>query len=295
MKPTEPALTRPLGLFGNPVDHSFSPLFMNYALSLLNLNYHYLAFAIEERNVETAVHALRILGFRGANVTIPFKQSVLHHLDHVDGLAKKVGAVNCIVNDECTLTGYNTDHTGFIKPLINRGISINGRRALIIGAGGAARAVLTGLVDHDISHLLLLNRTEQNARSLIDWCTGELHFTHIDYGGPPSSLDNKWLHSFDLIINTTPVGMHPGTGNVPLADGLAFTKHQTVYDLIYNPWETKLLNRARTQGATVLNGFEMLIVQGLYSLTHWFPQREEEIVSLQKRIVEYTKQTITGD
>jgi len=89
--------------------------------------------------------------------------------------------------------------------------------------------------------------------------------------------------------------MHPGTGNVPIADGLAFTKHQTVYDLIYNPWETKLLNRARTQGATVLNGFEMLIVQGLYSLTYWFPQREEEIVSLQKRIVEYTKQTITGD
>jgi shikimate dehydrogenase len=295
MKPTEPARTRLLGLFGNPVDHSFSPLFMNHALSLLNLNYRYLAFAIEETNVQTAVDALRILGFKGANVTIPFKQTVLHHLDHVDRLAKKIGAVNCIVNDEGLLTGYNTDHTGFIKPLTDRGVSIDEKCALIIGAGGAARAVLTGLIDRNISRMVLVNRTEQNARSLIDWCMGELHFTHIDYGGPPLSLDNEKLNSFDLIINTTPVGMYPATSDAPLAEGLEFTQHQTVYDLVYNPWETKLLKQARTQGATVLNGFEMLIVQGLYSLVHWFPQRAEHIFSFQKRIVEYTKQTIAEE
>lgn len=294
MKPTKPAHVRPLGLFGNPVEHSFSPLFMNHALSLLNLNYRYLAFAIEESTVEAAMQALRILGFRGANVTIPFKRSVFHHLDHVDDLAKKIGAVNCILNDEGELTGYNTDHAGFIKPLIDRGICIKGRRALVIGAGGAARAVLTGLVDHDISQMLLLNRTERNAATLIDWCKGELLYARIDYGGPPRGLDQKVLKSFDLIINTTPVGMHPATEDAPLSDSLSFAEHQTVYDLIYNPWETRLLGRARAGGAVLLNGFEMLILQGLYSLVHWFPQKEKEILSMQGNIVDYTRQAVTG-
>ena len=294
MKPIKPALTKPLGLFGNPVEHSFSPLFMNHALSLLNLNYRYLAFAIEESTVEAAVRALRILGFRGANVTIPFKQSVSHHLDHVDDLAKKIGAVNCILNVEGALTGYNTDQAGFIKPLIDRGICIKGRRALVIGAGGAARAVLTGLIDQGISDVLLFNRTDRNAATLIDWCTGELQFAHIDYGGPPSNLDQKVLKSFELIINTTPVGMHPATEDAPLSGSLSFAEHQTVYDLIYNPWETRLLGRARAGGAAILNGFEMLILQGLYSLACWFPQREKEIFSLQENIVDYTRQVVTG-
>jgi len=292
MKAMKPACTGPLGLFGNPVEHSFSPLFMNHALSLLNLNYRYLAFAIEESSVKAAMQALRVLGFRGANVTIPFKRSVLHYLDHVDDLAQKIGAVNCILNNDGVLSGFNTDHAGFIKPLVNRGIRLNGKRALVIGAGGATRAVLTGLVDHNISHILLLNRTERNAATLIDWCAGELQFTRIDYDGPPSKLEQKALQSVDLIINSTPVGMHPDTAGAPLSGSLHFSDHQTVYDLIYNPWETMMLSRARAEGATVLNGFEMLILQGLYSLAHWFPRREREIFSLQESIVNYTRQVV---
>ncbi len=295
MKPTAPAQTRPLGLFGNPVEHSFSPLFMNHALELLGLNYRYLAFSIEEKELKSAVHALRVFGFRGINVTIPFKRAVTHHLDRIDRLAEKMGAVNCIVNKDGILTGFNTDHHGFIKPLMDRDIAVKGRRALIIGAGGAARAVVTGLVEQNISALRVLNRTERNARLLIDWCTRTLHFAHIDFGGPASNIDPRSIQSFDLIINTTPVGMHPHCEGSPLAEGMSFGTHQTVYDLVYNPWETNLLIRARAQGATVLNGFEMLIIQGLYSLAHWFPQRADEVFSLQDCIIAYTKEKIQGD
>jgi shikimate dehydrogenase len=295
MKEAQPAHEKPLGLIGNPVEHSFSPLFMNHALSLLNLNYRYLAFTVEESGVKTALQALRTLRFRGANVTIPFKRAVLVHLDRIDNVAKKIGAVNCIRNDEGVLTGFNTDQAGFIKPLLDRGIDISGRRATVIGAGGAARAVLSGLVDHDVSHMLILNRTERNARDLIDWCTGELQFTRIDYGGPPSKLDQATLKSSELIINTTPVGMHPATGAAPLSNSLSFAAHQIVYDLIYNPLETALLSRARKGDAATINGFEMLILQGLYSLACWFPGKEREIFSLQDNIVSYTKQKVTGN
>jgi shikimate dehydrogenase len=293
MKEMEPASTGLLGLFGNPVEHSFSPLFMNHALSLLDLNYRYLAFSIEENKLQHAVQALRTLKFRGINVTIPFKRSVISHLDHVHEKARKIGAVNCIRNDEGILTGYNTDQAGFIKPLLDRDIRIRDRRALIIGAGGAARAVVTGLVDHDISHMLLLNRTERNAASLVDWCREELHYKHMDYGGKPSQLEQNILTSCDLIVNTTPVGMHPFTEQSPVPDGLSFSEQQTVYDLVYNPLETRLLKHAREGDAVRLNGFEMLILQGLYSLACWFPQHEKKMFSLQHKIVDYTRQVVT--
>ena len=294
MKENEPAGTGPLGLFGNPVEHSFSPLFMNHALFLLDLNYRYLAFSIEENELQHAVQALRTLKFRGVNVTIPFKRSVISRLDHVHEKARIIGAVNCIRNDEGILTGYNTDQAGFIKPLLDRDIRIRDRRALIIGAGGASRAVVTGLVHQGISHLILLNRTERNAASLVDWCREELHCNRMDYVGRPSTLEQNVLTSCDLIVNTTPVGMHPATEQSPVPDGLSFSEQQTVYDLIYNPLETRLLKRAREGGAVRLNGFEMLILQGLYSLACWFPQHEKEIFSLQHKIMDYTRRIVTG-
>jgi shikimate dehydrogenase len=295
MSSSELALTKPLGLFGNPVEHSFSPLFMNHALKLLELNYRYLAFAVEEDGLHHAVQALRTLHFRGANVTIPFKQSVTAHLDHVDTLAEKIGAVNCIVNDEGVLTGYNTDQAGFVKPLTDRGIGIKGKRALVAGAGGAARAVLAGLAAHGIAQVVLLNRTERNAASLIEWCTKKLQFASITYGGRPRDLEQQLLSSCDLVVNTTPVGMHPNHDCSPLPDTLCFAEHQCVYDLIYNPLQTSLLGKAAQEGAAALNGFEMLIIQGLYSLAYWFPRYAERIFALQEKIMNHTVQTANGE
>ena len=294
MKETELAQTGLLGLFGNPVEHSFSPIFINHALQLLDLNYRYLAFAVRERDVGQAVQSLRALSFRGTNVTIPHKLSVMQHLDHVHEAAENIGAVNCILNDNGVLTGYNTDRTGFVKPLTDRGTGIDGNRAPIIGAGGAARAVVSGLVEQGIASLLILNRTVRKGKDITDWCSGKLQFKDIGYGGQPSTLEQHVLDSFDLIVNTTPVGMHPETDASPLPTVLDFHNEQFVYDLIYNPAESRLLSHAASGGAVTINGFEMLIIQGLYSLAVWFPQHEAQIFSLQDRIVTYTRQIVSG-
>jgi len=292
--PLEEAHVRPLGLFGNPVGHSFSPLFMNHAIRLLGLHYRYLAFTIDEQNLETALQAILTLGFRGVNITIPFKRAVLDYLDRIDEKADRIGAVNCIVNDGGLLMGYNTDHLGFMKPLRDRGISVQGRAALIIGSGGAARAVVTGFIDRGIAEIAIVNRTEKHALSLIQWCTEVLGYTGIAFLGDGSSLASKQSGRFDLIVNTTPVGMYPHVEHLPLPDTVSFGTHQTVYDLIYNPWNTRLLEKARGEGASIINGFEMLILQGLYSLSLWFPERTDEIFDLQEEVVQYTREKVRG-
>ncbi len=277
--------TRLLGLFGNPVGHSISPLFMNFALDRLGLNCVYTAFRIRRDEIEQAVGSLRVLGFRGVNVTIPFKRAVIPHLNTIDDDAQKIGAVNCIVNDNGSLTGYNTDHIGFIKPLLDRGIQAMGKRALVIGSGGAARGVLYALIRAQVKKISVINRTRERAESLVHWCREKLGFSAVSYAGDSEdALDER---ACDLIVNTTPVGMYPNTDSAPLSKGFSFHTGQTVYDLIYNPRKTMLLRRAESQGVTAINGFEMLILQGLYSLVRWFPQLEENILSLKGPVIEY--------
>ncbi len=281
------ATTSLLGLFGNPVGHSTSPLFMNYALDRLGLNYVYTAFQIQPDEIEQAVRSVQVLGFRGVNITIPFKRVVIPYLHTVDRDAEKIGAVNCIVNDDGSLTGYNTDHIGFIKPLLDRGITAAGKRALVIGAGGAARAVLYALAEAQVKEIFVINRTRDNAELFVYWCREKLGFSAVHYAGKNDDTLTADERSCDLIVNTTPVGMLPDTGRAPLSEGFSFHMGQTVYDLIYNPPETSLLRRAGRQGAITINGFEMLILQGLYSLVRWFPQHEDKTLSLKGPVTDY--------
>jgi len=278
-----------LGLFGNPVEHSISPLFMNYALDSLGVNCIYTAFRIQPENIEQAVHALRVLGFRGANVTIPFKSAVIPCLHAIDENAERIGAVNCIVNDNGSLSGYNTDHIGFIKPLSDRGIRISGKRVLVIGSGGAARAVVYSLIKAQVNKITVINRSRDRAESLVTWCRERLGFSAVRYAGENEDMLTAHEKSCELIVNATPVGMFPDTGNAPLSEAFSFHREQTVYDLIYNPEKTSLLKRAKKQGANTLNGFEMLILQGLHSLVRWFPSYEEKILSLKESVIGYMK------
>jgi shikimate dehydrogenase len=280
------AQTRLIGLFGNPVGHSISPVFMNHALERLGLNHIYGAFLIPRKEIGPAVHSVRILGFRGVNITIPFKEEVIPHLQSIDEDACSIGAVNCIVNENGTLVGYNTDHRGFIHPLIDRGIRVAGKKALVIGSGGAARAVLYALIHAEMGEIAILNRTRKNAETLVRWCRDELGFSSIEYIGTREDGCRK-AAQYDLIVNTTPVGMSPDAEQSPLPGDFAFHSRQTVYDLVYNPPETKLLRQAKKCNATTINGFEMLILQGLYSLILWFPQHENDIMSLKRQVVEF--------
>jgi shikimate dehydrogenase len=283
------ARTKLIGLFGNPVEHSFSPLFMNYALDALNLNYRYLAFSIERDNLEVAVDSLRTLGLRGVNVTIPYKNSIMGSLDTVDKGARLIGAVNCIVNGEGRLSGYNTDAHGFIKPLKDHGISPAGKRVLIIGSGGAARSVMYGLVCERAAEINLANRTESRAVSLIKWCNTTLRYREAAFRGPGRELSQKEMDRYEIIVNATPVGMHPDRAGCPVGKNIGFHSHQVVYDLIYNPPQTELLRRGEEVHAHTLNGFDMLIIQGLCSLALWFPALKEDIFSLQQNIIDHVK------
>jgi shikimate dehydrogenase len=290
--PLAASRTRPLGLFGNPVEHSFSPLFMNHTLGRLGLNYRYLAFTVEQGGLGAAVQAVRTLGFRGVNVTIPYKRAVFEHLESIDVTAARIGAVNCIVNDEGLLGGYNTDYLGFLKPLQDRGMSLRGKSVLLLGSGGAARAVIAGCAEEGVAEIAVVNRTRENGLDVTRWCARTLGFSSISYQGDAPSLSMKAFSTFDLIVNTTPVGMYPRWEASPLPGHLSFGSHQTVYDLIYNPWHTMLLKKAESDGASVLNGFEMLIIQGLYSLTLWFPERADEVMGLQGEVLSYTGERV---
>jgi shikimate dehydrogenase len=283
------AATGLIGLFGHPVEHSLSPLFMNRALKALHLNSVYLAFDVHPEEVEYAVDSLRVLGLRGVNVTIPHKKAVLHSIDSVEEDARFIGAVNCIKNDGGVLHGHNTDHLGFLKPLEKRHLKIRGLNACVLGCGGAARSVLYALVNEGIEKVYLVNRTETRAEEFLLWVTEVLNFQNITYIGNMRCLTQDIVDDSPLLINTTPVGMFPHTGECPMPEGLSLTSRHVVYDLIYNPWETMLLQRSAGHGAKTINGFEMLIVQGLYSLLHWFPDKKEKIFLLQDDIVDYTR------
>lgn len=284
-----------LGLLGEPVEHSFSPLFMNLALEKLSLNYRYLAFSVRPADLNAALAGLRALGMRGATVTIPHKQAIIPLLDRIEGEARSIGAVNCIDRRGGELVGTNTDHLGFLKPLADRGFSVEGIRALVLGCGGAARAVVFSLVREKCAGLLLANRRPDRARELIAWSQRELGFQEISYIGPGEKVTQALVDRCSLVVNATPVGMFPRTGNCPVPNAVVFHPHQLIYDLIYNPVETRLLALARSRGSTVINGLEMLVTQGLYALAAWFPQRKERIFSLQHAIISDTRRRLFSE
>ncbi|MFW6138433.1 MAG: shikimate dehydrogenase [Spirochaetota bacterium] len=296
------ARTKLLGLVGSPVEHSLSPVFMNFVLQKLGLNYCYAAFDVAPQDLRQAMEGLKVLGFKGANVTIPHKNAVIRYLDYTDAQAQVIGAVNCMVCRDMTLHGCNTDWHGFLRPLKDRGIHLENWTALVLGCGGAARGVVFALVTGGIGRIMLVNRTRENALRFIEWCKDRLEFEDISYLGEGCHIQGDQLeqlqqkvNSSNIIINTTPVGMHPRVLDCPLHSDIFFNKEQIVYDLIYNPLETVLLHRAGKQGAKIINGLEMLILQGLYSLAIWFPEKKQEIFSIQHSVIDYTENALPAE
>jgi shikimate dehydrogenase len=289
------ATTGLAALFGHPVEHSLSPLFMNYAMQMLQLNCRYLAFDVEPGSLKDALSSMRTLGCYGINITIPHKNAVIKYLDTLDTDAQKIGAVNCIYRKGKLLVGTNTDHRGFIQPLKERGYGLSKIEALLIGCGGAARGVVYALWKEGVKKILLVNRTQKNAQKFIYWCKKSLQDLDIDYIGSFRKIKKEAISECGLIINTTPVGMYPATDDCPLPEEFSLHKGQAVYDLVYNPESTRLLQRARDDGADVIKGLQMLILQGIYSLSLWFPQKKDEIVSLSDAVLEYTKRYFRGD
>ena len=262
-------MTRLAGIFGYPLAHSLSPAFQQAAFNHYGLDARYLAWETPPDALAAEVAKLRGGDFIGANVTIPHKQAVMALLDEVDPLAAAIGAVNTIVKRGGRLVGYNTDAHGFMRALKeDAAFEPSGRRALLLGAGGAARAAAFALCQEGAASLVIANRTLERAAALAAALNAD--------GASISAIatDDAALHdaalNADLIVNSTSVGMRHGgaEGQTPLAGGLI--PHDAVaLDMVYNPQHTPLLAAARSAGARAVGGMPMLIYQGAAAFEMW--------------------------
>ena len=260
--------TKLLGVIGDPISHSKSPLMMNRALATTGLNFTYAAFHVSPADLGQAIAGVRALQFRGINVTIPHKETVIPFLDELDESAQLIGAVNTIVNNQGRLIGYNTDGIGYARSLIEEtGISLAGKKVLVLGAGGAARAIVYALAKHGVNKIYLVNRSQERAVELAQ------HFTSlVEIQAIAASEIRSVASDVDLLINTTSVGMSPNESACPLDDMTWFHDGLTVSDLIYNPRMTNLLEKAKRSGATIHGGLGMLVYQGAYAFEYWTGQ-----------------------
>lgn len=254
--------TKVVGVIGHPIEHSMSPPMHNNAFKELNMDYVYVAFHVLPENIEKLIESCKTLDIKGLNVTIPHKTSVIPFLDEIDPTAKKIGAVNTIQFKNGIAKGFNTDGIGAIKS-IQEYTTLKGKNVLIIGAGGASKAISFTLINENINSLVIANRSKENACNLIENIRMQCDFEEISYIDIKDS--SKLIDDVDIIINTTPIGMYPKHEVEPPIKTDKINEKHIVMDVIYNPLETELLKEARLNGATTINGTSMLINQGLES------------------------------
>lgn len=268
------------GVIGDPIAHSMSPLMHNDLFQLYNLDAHYFPFHVKKENLADAIKGLKVLGVSGFNVTVPHKVEIIGLLDEIDPLAKAIGAVNTVVNVDGKLIGYNTDGNGYVRALTNYVKNIEGKRMLMVGAGGAARALFFSLASAGVKRLDIANRTVEKARALITECPFEVEANALSFQEAEHAL-----FEYDCIIQTTSIGMSPKIEDLPLhlekLKPLAF-----VSDIIYNPLETRLLTEAKERGASIQNGLDMFVYQGALAFEMWtgiFPDtdRMKQTVEMQ--------------
>lgn len=264
---------RILGIIGHPVAHSASPAMHNAAFAAQGMHAMYGAFDVPPSQLEKAIAGIRTLGLLGVNVTIPHKEAVMAYLDDVAPTARQVGAVNTIINRGGRLIGYNTDGWGFLLSLEERGIRLAGRSAVVLGAGGAARAVALHLGMAGVARLTIINRSRSRAEFLAADLARARTPVRADVAEPGSGEALAALAEAGLVVNCTPLGMDPDRESTPLEDVSILPGGCVVYDTIYRPLETRLLREARRRGLMTINGLAMLVHQGACAWEYWFGRR----------------------
>jgi shikimate dehydrogenase len=262
--------TKLIGLIGHPIKQSYSPFIHNVAAQFKNIDNIYLPFDVVADNLEIALKGVVALGISGLNVTIPHKEKIIKYLDELSEEAAMIGAVNTIVNEHGKLKGYNTDISGILESLTGFKDLITGSKVCVIGAGGGARAVIYTLIRYfKPERITIINRTIQRADTLHSYFSEKMRFDNLKTADlfPPDLIET--FNSSKLIVNSTPVGMFPDVDDSPTNLKESFHKDQLVFDMIYNPTETKLLNLAKQQGATTLGGLKMLVYQAAKSFELW--------------------------
>ena len=248
-------------LLGNPVDHSLSPLMHNTASEYYDIDIQYHAVNLEQSELSLLAAYLNKETFKGSNITIPYKQLLMDFVDQLDPTASKIGAINTIVKDEFTLTGYNTDSYGFSVPLQQYSDELEDTKAIIFGTGGATKAIIHALKELNIPEVVVISRNPEQR-------TEFNNFDSVYITG----YDNWTAYAEDalLIVNATPLGMSPRTDSAPIRnDESSLLEDKICYDIVYNPVKTKFLAMAEKAGARIVGGLEMLIHQGSKSFELW--------------------------
>jgi shikimate dehydrogenase len=279
--------TQLLGVIGYPIKHSLSPVMHNAAIEYLGLDYAYVPLSIEPPYLEPAVQGLRWTGWQGFNVTIPHKQSIMAHLTEISPIAQAVGAVNTVWRTAEGWGGKNTDITGFMAPLKPLQSSWQNAVAIVLGCGGAARAVVAALRELQFGEIWVVGR---DATKLAEFKASWQHSPLlVDVQISNWEKLNQLLPQADLVVNCTPIGMAPQQDLSPLSiDQIAkLPVTAIVYDLIYTPRPTKLLAWSSDHGCQSIDGLEMLIYQGAAALEIWIGQ-EAPVAVMRQAIMQHT-------
>ena len=255
-------MTKTYAIIGDPIDHSLSPAIHNAAFGFLGMDCVYIAYRIPKGELAQGVEALKKIQISGFNVTIPHKVDMMKLLNGADDDCKTIGATNTVVNENGSLKGYNTDMGGFLDPIKKRNINCKDSDVLLVGAGGAARAIVVGFAKEKVRKITIANRTKERADELIKFANKlglESGYTDLTNAGDIAG-------KYKFIVNATSVGLK---GNACPISTRTITKDSIVYDIVYMPVETELIEQSKKPGATIIYGWEMLLAQAMRSFEIW--------------------------
>ncbi len=258
--------TKLCGVIGDPIEHTMSPVMHNAAFASMGLDYVYLPFRVKKEALGRAIDGMRALNIRGLSVTIPHKVAAIPFLDKLDPLAKKIEAVNTITNDDGVLTGSNTDAGGFLQALLERGIEPKEKNVVVLGAGGASKAISFILAERG-AHVVILNRLLKRAEELAGRLSTLFNIEVKALGLVEASL-KEVLRAGDILVNATSVGMSPSVDET-LVPAKLLRQDLVVVDVVYNPIKTRLLREAEEAGAEIVSGLDMFVWQGALAFEKW--------------------------
>jgi len=259
-------MLKTFAVIGDPIDHSLSPTIHNAAYRELGLECTYIAYRIPKDQLDVEIDSLKKIKISGFNVTIPHKINMLKFLDEVDENCKIIGATNTVINDNGYLKGYNTDMDGFLEPIKNRNIEIKNSNVLLLGAGGAARAIIAGMAKEKVKHVTIINRTIENSLQLKEFSQ------NIGLDSEVKSIEEMTeLHAdYNFIINSSSLGLQNESNIIPTQ---IINEETVVYDIIYKPVNTDLIKESKRKNAEIIYGYEMLLGQAVRSFEIWLGQK----------------------
>lgn len=267
--------TQLTGLLGSPVAHSISPMMHNEAFAQLGLDYAYLAFDVNEEELETAIEGLRAMKVKGFNLTMPNKNRMCRLCDKLSPVAQITGAVNTVVNENGTFVGHTTDGIGYMESVKEAGVNIIGEKITVLGAGGAATSIIAQAAFDGVTEISIFNqksKSYERMEGIISQLTEQTNCKLNLFTYDSQDILRKELAESILLVNTTPVGMAPNIEDSLITDTTMFHSKLTVSDIIYNPEETKFLRLAKEAGCKTFNGLHMLLYQGAAAFKLWTGQ-----------------------